>query len=173
MWYQPSGVKLCTYIIGHSHSQTSNCRNKKKNTFLTEEENVWLVCIYVSLIRIIPPWRTEGDSLSADDPRPRVAVYHPVVCVRLWLHVVQRPPVPLLLFILSALMRRESLSDHWKSLRISWCVAQRHTRPLRWMNVHLQQWRDLTGNKKKKPRRQEHTHRLQTPIQDETGHRHS
>lgn len=49
-----------------------------------------------------------------------------------------------------------------KSLRIGRCVAQRHTcssftstfspPPLRWMNVHLQQWRE-TRNRKRKHRK--------------------
>ena len=30
MWKQPSSVKLCTYIILHTGTQKSNCRNKKK-----------------------------------------------------------------------------------------------------------------------------------------------
>lgn len=74
-----------------------------------------LSCFDESLIltlysnRIIPSGRrTEGGGFPADDPGPRAAVRHPVVGVRLGLRVVQRPPVPLLLFILSALMRRES-----------------------------------------------------------------
>ena len=35
MWRQSSSVKLCTYIIQQSEAQTFNCRNKRKNTFLT------------------------------------------------------------------------------------------------------------------------------------------
>lgn len=36
MWKQPSSVNLCTYISLQSEAETSSCRNKKKNTFLTE-----------------------------------------------------------------------------------------------------------------------------------------
>uniref|UniRef100_A0A3P9J6Y3 Lysophosphatidylglycerol acyltransferase 1 n=1 Tax=Oryzias latipes TaxID=8090 RepID=A0A3P9J6Y3_ORYLA len=68
--------------------------------------------------------RTEGGAFPADDPGSRVAVQHPDLRFRLWLHVVQRPPVPLLLFILSALMGQTLLLDHWGGLGMSWCVAQ-------------------------------------------------
>lgn len=92
-------------VVTSYHNQIST-KAKRKHI----RASWWWVCIYLSPNRIIPSSRrTEGGSFPADDPRPRVAVPDPVVCFRLRLHVVQRPPVHLLLFILSALMRRESL----------------------------------------------------------------
>lgn len=128
---------------------------------------------FLCVNRLVHAWRRTEGSLPTDDPWPSVAVYYPVICFRLRLDVVQPLPVSLLLFILSALMRQESSLDHWKSLRISRCVARRHTFSLRWMNVHLKHWRDLIGNKAKQNTIGRQTHTLQIPIQDETGGRHS
>lgn len=131
-------------VVTSYHNQIST-KPKRKHI----RASWWWVCIYSSPNRIIPSSRrTEGGGFPADDPWPRVAVPDPVVCFRLRLHVVQRPPVHLLLFILSALMRRESLLDHWESLRIGWCVAQvSYITPLPpydgWM--YNFQRRDLTG----------------------------
>lgn len=105
-------------LLAQSHLKITNLKTSAKHR-----------CIYPFLHRIIPvSRRTEGGCFPTDDPRPRVAVSRPIICFRLWLHMVQRPPVPLLLFILSHWWGK-SLLDHWKSLRISWCVAQRRSCP--------------------------------------------
>lgn len=157
-------------VVTSYHNQI-NTKPKRKHI----RASWWWVCIYSSPNRIIPSSRrTEGGSFPADDPRPRVAVPDPVVCFRLRLHVVQRPPVHLLLFILSALMRRESLLDHWESLRIGWCVAQvSYITPLPHTMDECTIFRGETWQENIW-RQSTKTRRLHTnPIRYETGYRHS
>lgn len=46
MWKQPSSVKLCTCVIRHSDAPIFNCRNEKKNTFLTRRGRLFFFLPY-------------------------------------------------------------------------------------------------------------------------------